>query len=240
VSVYSAGAASVRRSVAGGAIFDDAPATSKWRGQMEGAAANVRAKYAGDGPYQVEAVLADVDKWWRVASQFAEQAATNPTSTMRPDQVKRAKDNALNLLEARAALKLRIPTAYSVTGPEARQLTAFMVAPIEWLISVGEPALSSAEAPASWIKRGLWIVGGLAGIWAVSKLLDSGVSAKREIFGARPLFAPKALVKNPPAWAADPEIWESARVAVEPYRDSYDNPEVVTVHVYKQMGGRVS
>lgn len=240
MSVYGAGAASVRRDRTGGSLFDTTPATEKWREQMQAAAANVRAKYAGDGPYQVAAVLADVDRWWRVATQFKTAADTAPLSTMRPDQVKRASDNALNLLEARAELQVRVPQAVSITGPEAHKLAEFMAAPIDWLVSVGEPALASAEAPASMIKTALWIVGGIAGIWALTKLIDSGVSAKREIVGERPLLAPRALVRNPPAWAADPILWEDARMAVEPHRAQYDNPEAVIVHVYKQMGGRVS
>jgi hypothetical protein len=237
VSVFAAGAASVRGNVAGGgSIFDNTPATDKWREQMRAAAANLGAKYSGDGPYRVADVLADVDHWWHVATEFS----TTAKGTVSPANLKRAQDNALNLLEARAELRLRVPTAYSVTADDAKRFAALMVAPIEWLIDVGDPILTKAEEPASMLKRILWIGLAFGGVWAVKTLIDSGVTAKREIVGERPLFAPKALVRNPPPWAADPILWEQARVAVEPHREQYDNPDAVTVHVYKQLGGRVS
>jgi hypothetical protein len=75
----------------------------------------------------------------------------------------------------------------------------------------------------------------IGGVYALSKVLGSAAELKRE-FPTR--AAPSRLVVNPPAWVQDPDIWEQARLAVEPYRDRYDNPAAVTTHVYKQMGGR--
>jgi hypothetical protein len=111
--------------------------------------------------------------------------------------------------------------------------------------SVTFPAPQDAPGPTmSSPFSGRWktiayVAGGIGVLWGVSKLLGGAVEAKREFFGARALPAPAALVRNPPAWAQDPELWESARVAVEPYADRYDNAAAVTTHVYKQMGGRV-
>lgn len=235
MSVFATGAASVGGV---GEIFDDSPATTKWREQMEASAKILRAKYGGDGPFQVARVLADVDRWWRIATQFANEATQ--VSSMTAANAKRAKDNALNLLEARGELRLRVPTAMSVTSEEAQRFVDLMVAPITWLVDVGDPVLKNVEEPASWIKRALWLGAAVLGVWSVTKLLETGTTAKREVFGSRPLFgAPARLVKNPPAWAADPDLWETARVAVEE-NGPYENEEHVKIHVYKQLGGRVS
>jgi hypothetical protein len=233
VSVHAAGMASAM----GGTIFDDAPATTKWRDEMLAAAQSIGAKYAGDGPYRTSEVLADVDRWWKIATQFANEA--KDVSSMSPANAKRAMDNAVNLLEARAELKLRVPQALSVTGDEARHYAGLMVAPIEWLVDVGDPVLRKVEEPASWIKRALWLGTAVVGVWSITRLLETGTTAKREIFGTKPLFAPRGLVKNPPAWAADPDLWETARIAVEE-NGPYENEEHVKIHVYKQLGGRVS
>jgi len=235
VSVYGSGVASARSST-GGAL-DPTPVTDKWRADMNAAAERVRSKYSGPGPYLAGAVLVDVDKAWNVASQFASQAPT--VSTMRPDQVTRAKNNALDLLELRAALKLRDPHS-ALSRAEVDRAVAAMQAPIAWLVSAGTPVLTAEEQPGFPWKTLMWGAIIIGGLYAAHKAISSVSELKRDVMGERPIFAPTAMVKNPPAWAADPVIWESARTAIEPYRDSYDNPEAVTVHVYKQMGGRVS
>lgn len=206
---------------------------------MNAAAERIRAKYAGPGPYTAGAMLVDVTKAWGVATQFAEQAPT--VSTMRPDQVTRAKNNALDLLELQAALKIRDPSSVLSRG-ELDKCTAAMTAPIAWLVSAGAPVLAANEPSAGFPWRTLmWgglIIGGLYGL---SRALSSASEFKREIVGPRTLTsAPRELVKNPPAWAADPELWEHARIAVEGSGEQYDNAEAVKIHVYKQLGGRVS
>lgn len=56
----------------------------------------------------------------------------------------------------------------------------------------------------------------------------------------RALAAPTELVNNPPVWARDADLWERAKLAVGGNEESYDNPDAVITHIYKQMGGRVS
>jgi hypothetical protein len=53
------------------------------------------------------------------------------------------------------------------------------------------------------------------------------------------LTAPEEQVTNPPPWVQDADIWESAKLAVSPYKPRYHNPDAVITHVYKQMGGRI-
>lgn len=53
------------------------------------------------------------------------------------------------------------------------------------------------------------------------------------------ITAPAEHILNPPPWVQDPDLWESAKLAVEPYKHRYPNPDAVITHVYKQMGGRV-
>jgi hypothetical protein len=76
----------------------------------------------------------------------------------------------------------------------------------------------------------------IGGVYALSKVLGSAAELKREF--PTHAAAPSHLVTNPPAWVQDPDLWEQARLTVEPYRDRYDNPAAVTTHIYKQMGGR--
>lgn len=234
MSLYAAGLNSARASSAG-AFYDATPATDKWREQMEAAADKVRAKYSGPGPFTVYGVLTDLDKWWKVATQFAEQA---PDAKMLPVHVTEAKNNAVNLLEARAELRTR-PALDVVAPADVARFVALMVAPIAWLVAVGRPMLENVEAPASMLKTALWIAAAIGGVWGVSKLLDSASGFKREIVGTRPLVPPSKLVRNPPPWAVDAELYETARVAVRDSGEQYDNPKMVIVHVYKQLGGRV-
>jgi hypothetical protein len=218
-----------------GAIFDGGtPATDKWRGEMRDAKAKLRASYAGPGAYTVEHVLKDVDHWWGIATKFANEASS--LSTIRPDQIKAAKNNAVNLLEARAQLKLRKPQEI-VDPKDGAVYLAVMTAPIDWLIDVGSQPLAKEEGTRSTLKTMLYVAGGIAAIYGLSRLLSSGAELTREVRSFRP--APAGMVHNPPAWAADPEIWESARIAVE-QSGPYDNAEAVKIHVYKQLGGRVS
>jgi hypothetical protein len=81
----------------------------------------------------------------------------------------------------------------------------------------------------------------IGGLWALARLFGSASELKREFTGssAGRLQAPADMVTNPPPWARDPELWEQARIAVQPYAGRYDNPQAVTTHVYKQLGGRV-
>lgn len=236
MSAYSSGVASSRGVM--GAADSSTPVTDKWQGDMRAAADRIRTKYSGPGPYLAGAVLLDVDKAWKVASQFADQAPS--VSSMRPDQITRAKNNALDLLELRAGLKLRDPMS-ALSRAELDNVVAKMSAPIAWLVAVGAPVLAANE-PGDFPWRTLmW--GGLVigGLYALSKAISSASEFKREVVGPRTLTsAPRELVKNPPAWAADPELWEHARIAVENSGEQYDNAESVKVHVYKQLGGRVS
>lgn len=235
MSVFGAGVASMpRRSAMGGALFTETPATDKWRGQMEAAKEKLRSSYSGPGPYTVERVLADVDHWWKIATKFSEDAPTMNAIT--PARVKEAKNNAVNLLEARAQLKLRRP-AEIVDVKDGRVYLEAMTAPIDWLIATGSPVLSNREESWSTVKTVAYVALGIGAIYGLSKLLSSGAELTREVRGLRP--APAAMVHNPPAWAADPEIWETARTAVAE-SGPYDNEEHVRIHVYKQLGGRVS
>jgi len=235
VSVFSAGAASMpmRGRMGGGAIFDGTPITDKWKGQMEAAKEKLRASYSG-GPYTVAHVLADVEKWWGIASKFAADAPTMNAIT--PVRIKQARDNALNLLEARAMLKLRRPEEI-VDAKDGRVYLEAMTAPIDWLIATGSPVLANREGSWSTLKTAAVVAGGIAAIWGLSKVLSSSAELTREVRSFRP--APAGMVHNPPAWAADPEIWETARLSVE-QSGPYENAEAVKVHVYKQLGGRVS
>lgn len=242
MSVFSDGCADVRSSgrpssrAGVGAIFDDAPATHHWQANMKTAADKLRSKYAGAGPFPVADMLADLNHWWNVATQFASEAPT--LDGIRPDQVTKAKNNAVDLLEARAALKLAHP-AGSVPKADADELVRRMVAPIEWLVSVGTPVLSSDEKTRSSLKTFLWIGAAIGGVWALTRLFDSTANLKREVMGDRTIIPPRALVRNPPAWAVDAELYETARVAVRDSGEHYDNPKMVITHVYKQLGGRV-
>lgn len=235
MSLFAQGVSSVPRPGMGGALFDDTPATHKWQEQMRAAAAKLRDKYAGPGPFPVSDVQIDLNHWWTVATKFSADA---PGAGLRPDQVKRASDNALNLLEARTALKLAHPDGH-VEARDAGELVKLMVAPIDWLVSVGTPILSSDEGVRSNLKTFLWLAGIGGGIWALTKLFDSTVSLKRELVGDRTLVPPRALVRNPPPWAVDADVYETARVAVRDAGEKYDNPKAVIAHVYKQLGGRV-
>jgi hypothetical protein len=240
VSVFAAGMASMpvrgrtSSSRTSGAIFDGTPITDKWRGEMQAVKDKLRASYGGPGPYTVAHVLADVDHWWGIATKFANEAPSLNMKT--PALVKQARDNALNLLEARAQLKLRKP-AEIVDAKEGRVYLEAMVAPIDWLISTGAPVLTSREESMSTIKKIAYIGLGIGVIYGLSRLLSSGAELTREVRSFRP--APAGMVHNPPSWAADPEIWENARLAVE-QSGPYENVEAVKIHVYKQLGGRVS
>lgn len=234
MSVYGAGVASMPSRASTGALFDDTPVTDKWREQMQAAKEKLRASYAGPGPYTVARVLADVDKWWRIASQYADEAPS--VSAMPAVRVKEAKTNALNLLEARAQLRTRKPEEI-VEAKDGRVYLDAMVAPIDWLIASGAPVLKDKEQSNSMWKTALYVGLGIGAIYGLSRLLSSGAELTREVRGIRP--APAGMVHNPPAWAADPELWETARLAVEE-SGPYENVEAVKVHVYKQLGGRVS
>lgn len=229
--MFSAGVASMRGAPL--PLVDDAPVTSKWRDQMQAAKDKLRASYAGPGPYTVARVLADVTHWHGIATRYADDAKTVP---MAPARLKVARDNALNLLEAQAQLKIRRPEEI-VDAKDGRVYLDAMTAPIDWLIDVGTPILERKEDEGSWYKRAAYIGLGLVAIYGLSKLLSSGAELTREMRGLRP---PDQLVRNPPAWAADPILYEQARASVEPQRDAYENPDAVVVHVYKQLGGRVS
>lgn len=240
MSVYSSGVASSHGTGRVHASSGDSstPVTDRWRGDMAAAVDRIRAKYSSPGPFLAGAVLIDVNKAWTVASQFAKEAAD--VSTIRPDQVKRAQMNALDLMELHAALKLREPTSI-LSRAELDNVIAKMTAPVAWLVSVGSPVLAANEPTGFPWRTLMWgglIIGGLYGL---SKALSSASEFKREVVGPRTLTsAPATLVKNPPAWAADPELWEHARLAVESTGEKYDNVEAVKIHVYKQLGGRVS
>lgn len=108
------------------------------------------------------------------------------------------------------------------------------------------PSPGSAPAPSMgnpfpsipW--RYLAYAGGAIGLlYGASRLVNSGVAAKREIVGARPLAAPATMVRNPPPWVIDSDVWEQAKLAVAPFSHRYENPEATLTHVYKQMGGRI-
>jgi hypothetical protein len=214
--------------------LSDGSASETWREQMQAAKEKLRASYAGPGPYTVAHVLGDVDHWWKIAAKFAEDAPTMNMIT--PVRVKEAKNNAVNLLEARAQLRLRGP-AEIVDAKEGRVYLEAMTAPIDWLISTGSPVLKSREDAWSTLKTAAYVGIGVAAIYGLSKVLSSGAELTREVKGFR--SAPSTMVNNPPAWAADPEVWETARLAVEE-TGPYENVEAVKVHVYKQLGGRVS
>lgn len=233
MSVYSAGTASMRGARVG-SIFDGTPITDKWKGQMEDAKQRLRTSYSGPGPYTVAHVLADVDKWWGIATKFAADAPTMNAIT--PIRIKQARDNALNLLEARAQLRLRKPVEI-VDAKDGRVYLEVMLAPIDWLIATGSPVLKNREDSWWTLKMVAGVGLGIAAIYGLSKVLSSGAELTREMKGLRP--APAGMVHNPPAWAADPQLWEHARLAVEE-SGPYENEEAVKVHVYKQLGGRVS
>jgi hypothetical protein len=232
VSVYGAGVASMGTGRTG-ALFDQTPVTDKWRGQMEAAKQKLRDSYSGPGPYTVARVLADLDKWRRIAGKFAEDA---PGVDMPPARKKQALTNALNLTEAYHTLKLRKPTEI-VDPKDGRVYLEAMQAPIDWLIAAGTPVLKQREEGWSTLKTLAFVGIGVAAIYGLSRVLSSGAELTREVRAFRP--APAGMVHNPPAWAADPEVWERARLAVEE-TGPFENPEAVKIHVYKQLGGRVS
>jgi len=112
-----------------------------------------------------------------------------------------------------------------------------------------KPAAKAADvaiAPAEQKKWKAWQWGLLAaviagGTFAVYKLwpkrreeLEDGGMGNVGLY-----HAPAYMVTNPPPWATNPELWEQARLAVEPYKDRYRNPQAVTTHIYKQLGGMV-
>lgn len=93
---------------------------------------------------------------------------------------------------------------------------------------VSLPPRSAGGFPWRWLLIG----GGLAvGGYIVYKMWPTRQATH--------LLAPTEQVNNPPTWAMDTDIWESAKIAVQPYKARYDNPDAVITHVYKQMGGRI-
>jgi hypothetical protein len=72
--------------------------------------------------------------------------------------VKAAKDNALNLLEARAQLQIRKP-AEIVDVKDGRVYLDAMVAPIDWLIATGSPVLANREESWSTLKTAAVVAG---------------------------------------------------------------------------------
>jgi hypothetical protein len=111
-------------------------AIAKWRTSMDGQIAKIKAKYATTQP--PTELRKDVTRWWRVATEFASGAPS--LSKITDAQIAQAKYNADNLRE----MRLYLMTTNLVKGvpPEIlSKAVGAMTAPIEWLQSIGTPAL---------------------------------------------------------------------------------------------------
>ena len=80
----------------------------------------------------------------------------------------------------------------------------------------------------------LLIGGGVAaGGYALWKFWPGRQVAEHVVSQARP---------NPPDWVMDPDMWEDAKIAIEPYRNRYPSEhaaQAAVIHTYKSMGGKV-
>lgn len=121
---------------------------AKRESNLDAVAASLAAKYA-TGEHSVAELYGDVDKYWRVASEYASQA--NTMSSLSTQQVRRAEDNALALLEFRAYLK-----SFPVGTPASRAMldrgVGLCVAPIVWIRDIGTPVLQTMDSYARMAK----------------------------------------------------------------------------------------
>lgn len=182
--------------------------------KLDAAAAGLTAKYA-TGSHAVAELYADVDKFWRIAGTYAEQANTMGGffGGLEKSQVRQAEDNALNLLEFRAYLK-SFPVGAQASRPMLDRGVALCVAPIAWVKSISSPVLQTQasinnmaklalDAPSSVIKWTLdqlmkslglptWFVPVIAvaavgglGYWAYSTFLKPTGTAMRVLRNPR-------------------------------------------------------
>lgn len=127
-------------SMYGGSGLGDAgqdAAIASTAAKLDAAAAGVAAKYT-TGEHTIGAVLADVDKWWRVATEYVAQAKAMSSLTV--TQVRAAEDNALTLLELRGYLR-SFPAATIASRPMLDKGVAAMIAPIAWVKAIATPIL---------------------------------------------------------------------------------------------------
>lgn len=105
------------------------------------------------------------------------------------------------------------------------------------------PATKPAEvviAPGEQSKWKWWQWLALAGVVGGGGFLAYKLwPKKREREDVKYVDVPDYQVRNPPPWVRNPELWEQAKLAVEPYKGRYLNPDAVVTHVYKQLGGMV-
>ncbi len=110
--------------------------------KLDAAAAALAAKYA-TGEHTIGALLGDVDKWWRIATEYVTQAKT--MSSLTDTQVRAAEDNALTLLELRGYLR-SFPASIVASIPMRDKAVAAMVAPIYWVKGIATPILQRSAA----------------------------------------------------------------------------------------------
>lgn len=124
-------------------------AIASWSKSLKGKAAAIRSKYANVRPPRL-ALLADVDRWWKVAKQFADQAPS--LSSITPARIQQAKDNATTLQQMRLYLKTTNFGPAVPSGVVANAVDA-MTAPIDWLVGTGTPALETEANYADMIRK---------------------------------------------------------------------------------------
>src|SRR6266404_1583971 len=141
-------------------------AIAKWRTSMTNQVAKINAKYATTQP--PAELRKDVTRWWKVAQEFATGAPT--LSKITPTQIAQAKYNADNLRE----MRLYLMTNNLVKGVPAEILAKAvgqMTAPIEWLQSIGTPALQREADYADMVRSAAKLPG--LGLDALEKLLGT-------------------------------------------------------------------
>ena len=123
---------------------------ASWRARLEGKAAEIRTKYSIAQPASV--MDADLTHWHLIAVEFARQGRLMSSSASRDLHISRADTNVANLLYLRDYVR-QLPGSQLVTRNDlVQRAVAAQVAPIEWLIAIGSPALQRSASYADMVR----------------------------------------------------------------------------------------
>jgi len=122
-------------------------AIAKWRVQMANQVGKIKAKYAGN--QTVVELRKDVTRWWKVATEFANGAAS--LSNITDAEITQAKYNANNLRELRLYLMTN-NLGSTIPADIKAKAVGYMTAPIEWLRSIGTPVLQKQADYADMVR----------------------------------------------------------------------------------------
>lgn len=133
-------------------------AIARWRQQLAGKADEIRAKYTVARP--AGELQRDLTHWRQVAEEFARVGPT--LSSITAASVERARQHVSDLRYLEAYIG-QLSAGQLVTRQSlVDRAVAAMVAPIEWLISIGTPvlvtdanyrkAIDNALSPSSWLR----------------------------------------------------------------------------------------